>query len=157
MEFIVNYNEKNENLESKQNHLESNLDSNLNDLDSKINEISNDEIDELADNISNETVDITTKKRKRKPSQKQLEALKQSRIKATAKIKENKELRQKIIEEKEREESGDLQFLQERMSYYQSKLRDKAESLQNINNEYNKPKTVRHQLTDLDFMIDKMF
>jgi hypothetical protein len=150
MEFIVKYDENNENLES-------NLEPNLNDLESKINNISNDEIDELSDNISDETLDIITKKIKRKPSQKQLDALKQSRIKATAKIKENKELRQKIIEEKEREESGDLDFLAERMKYYQSKLKEKEALITNVNDEYSKPKTKTYRLTQLDFMIDKLF
>jgi len=163
MEFIVDYS-------NKKDDLESNLETKNIDLESKINNIKhaneNDDDEDLEtnDNIENTNVEdndseeviITTKKNKRIPSKRQLEALKISRGKATKKIKENKIIREKLLKEKEKEEAGDLQHIKEKMEYYQRILMEKQKSKENVNAYYN-PEIIVHKMSTLDYQIDKMF
>ncbi len=167
MEFIVDYNKKpidldykKDELDSKTDDLQSNLESKIKVLDSiNDNGISNPEdIEQINDDDNDEEEIITTLKRtKRKPSKKQLEALKKSREKAVKKIKENKQIRQQYIQEKQKEETGDLFYIKQKLEFYQKKLLEQQNAKEHVNDVFKASETVRHRMTDLDFMIDKMF
>ena len=156
MEFIVDYNKKSNDLEPNlESNLESNLEYNLSNNDEGLSnpeakqEIYNDdEIDEI---------EINTKRTKRKASKKQMEALKKSREKAKLKIQENKRIREQYIQEKQKEEQGDLSHIKQKYEYYQRKLMEKKKELEHVNDLHTTPETITHKMTDLDFMIDRMF
>ncbi len=86
-----------------------------------------------------------------------MEALRISREKAKMKIQENKKIRERYLQEKQKEEQGDLQHIKEKYEYYQRMLLEKKKDLEHVNDLHTKPETVMHRMTNLDFMIDKMF
>ena len=150
MEFIVDYNKKS-------NDLESNLESKNIDFETNNEEGLSNPVEKINIESEDDEIKINTKRPKRKASKKQIEALRISREKAKLKIQENKRIREQYIQEKQKEEEGDLSHIKQKYEYYQRKLMEKKEALEHVNDIYTKPETIQHRLTSLDFMIDKMF